>query len=522
MQSTPAQPMQKSHNLFRLHRSPRLRISRRSSTREGPTPIRLAQTTPLTVEERRVVAQAPRVVMPMTSINSLSEKSSAQVEASSGRPTNLTLRKAERSGHPKAYEAGHSMMAFSVGIDSDDILLGCKAVSAEGVSRTVRKHHQERLPQDWSAYPDLSSGYAANTIAANHSESPLREAVVTSTSSIFPKISLQQPCTSAATNQGEEFTSTSSYTSFKTPKAHRSAPRQQDDSIGIPRGERTTVSNDDFRLISLGLRPRQGNRIQDARAKVQQMEMARDPPVTKLGSSSVMVGSPSRHFSRSTQKSAQCRTHTEQKSHQESRAPRGWSAKQRTTKKSKGRAYWMNCAPNGETTHLIPGAREATKTRKTTNTEQRIGKKRKLMETGAFPDFHAHQGMSHDSSPMDILLNATFESNDKLQAARNAVVQAIEESRWTQTLAGVEGGMPASLVMALIEQAEKYAKNNSLAQKPIPCKDTKSRFVGVYPARHGRWQAQVKHRSYGGFETSWDAGVKVAKVKLLFHMISSV
>lgn len=186
---------------------------------------------------------------------------------------------------------------------------------------------------------------------------------------------LQQPCTSAATNQEEEFTSTSSYTSFKTPKAHRSAPRQQDDSIGIPRGERTTFSNDDFRLISLGLRPRQGNGIQDARAKVQQMEMARDPPVTKLGSSNVMVGSPSRHFSRSTQKSAQSRTHTEQKSHQESRASRGWSAKQRTTKKSKGRAYWMNCAPNGETTHLIPGAREATKTRKTTNTEQRIGKK---------------------------------------------------------------------------------------------------------------------------------------------------
>lgn len=113
------------------------------------------------------------------------------------------------------------------------------------------------------------------------------------------------------------------------------------------------------------------------------------------------------------------------------------------------------------------------------------------METGAFPDFHAHPGMSHDSSPMDILLNAAFESNDKLQAARNAVVQAIEESRWTQTLAGVEGGMPASLVMALIEQAEKYARNNSLAQEPIPCKDTKSRFVGVYPARHGRWQAQV-------------------------------
>ena len=34
--------------------------------------------------------------------------------------------------------------------------------------------------------------------------------------------------------------------------------------------------------------------------------------------------------------------------------------------------------------------------------------------------------------------------------------------------------------------------------QPIPTSRTKSGWVGVYPARKGRWQAQVNHRSIGG------------------------
>ncbi|KAL1528293.1 hypothetical protein AB1Y20_009649 [Prymnesium parvum] len=45
---------------------------------------------------------------------------------------------------------------------------------------------------------------------------------------------------------------------------------------------------------------------------------------------------------------------------------------------------------------------------------------------------------------------------------------------------------------------------------PIPTKRTKSGWVGVYPARKGRWQAQVNHRSIGGYPTAWEAGVAVA------------
>ena len=46
--------------------------------------------------------------------------------------------------------------------------------------------------------------------------------------------------------------------------------------------------------------------------------------------------------------------------------------------------------------------------------------------------------------------------------------------------------------------------------QPIPTQRTKSGWVGVYPARKGRWQAQVNHRSIGGYPTAWEAGVAVA------------
>lgn len=47
--------------------------------------------------------------------------------------------------------------------------------------------------------------------------------------------------------------------------------------------------------------------------------------------------------------------------------------------------------------------------------------------------------------------------------------------------------------------------------KPISSQNNPSGFRGVYPARGSRWQAQVNHRSIGGFPTAWEAGVAVAR-----------
>ena len=46
--------------------------------------------------------------------------------------------------------------------------------------------------------------------------------------------------------------------------------------------------------------------------------------------------------------------------------------------------------------------------------------------------------------------------------------------------------------------------------KPIPSSRNPSGFKGVYAARKGRWQAQVGHKSIGGFASAWEAGVAVA------------
>ena len=47
--------------------------------------------------------------------------------------------------------------------------------------------------------------------------------------------------------------------------------------------------------------------------------------------------------------------------------------------------------------------------------------------------------------------------------------------------------------------------------KPIASTNNPSGYKGVYPARNGRWQAQVLHRAIGGFPTAWEAGVAVAR-----------
>jgi len=47
--------------------------------------------------------------------------------------------------------------------------------------------------------------------------------------------------------------------------------------------------------------------------------------------------------------------------------------------------------------------------------------------------------------------------------------------------------------------------------QPIPSqrRRNKSGWFGVYPARNGRWQAQVCHHAIGGYATAWEAGTAV-------------
>ena len=45
--------------------------------------------------------------------------------------------------------------------------------------------------------------------------------------------------------------------------------------------------------------------------------------------------------------------------------------------------------------------------------------------------------------------------------------------------------------------------------KPIPTTRTKVGWLGVYPGRGGKFQAQLNHRSIGGYSSAWEAGVAV-------------
>ena len=49
-----------------------------------------------------------------------------------------------------------------------------------------------------------------------------------------------------------------------------------------------------------------------------------------------------------------------------------------------------------------------------------------------------------------------------------------------------------------------------LPTEPVASKNNPSGYKGVYPARNGRWQAQVHHSSIGGFATKREAGIAVA------------
>eukprot|EP00966_Prymnesium_polylepis_P300107 6935226-Prymnesium_polylepis.1 len=69
---------------------------------------------------------------------------------------------------------------------------------------------------------------------------------------------------------------------------------------------------------------------------------------------------------------------------------------------------------------------------------------------------------------------------------------------------------PKTSARALLAQHKVKIPDDLSQLQPIPTRRTKSGWVGVYPARKGRWQAQVNHRSIGGYSTAWEAGVAVA------------
>lgn len=51
--------------------------------------------------------------------------------------------------------------------------------------------------------------------------------------------------------------------------------------------------------------------------------------------------------------------------------------------------------------------------------------------------------------------------------------------------------------------------------RPIVSSRTKSGYFGVYAGRGRRWQAQVDHRSIGGYASAWEAGVAVTAHHLI-------
>ena len=71
-------------------------------------------------------------------------------------------------------------------------------------------------------------------------------------------------------------------------------------------------------------------------------------------------------------------------------------------------------------------------------------------------------------------------------------------------------GVSKTSARALLAQHKVKIPDDLTKLQPIPTRRTKSGWVGVYPARKGRWQAQVNHRSIGGYSTAWEAGVAVA------------
>ena len=75
---------------------------------------------------------------------------------------------------------------------------------------------------------------------------------------------------------------------------------------------------------------------------------------------------------------------------------------------------------------------------------------------------------------------------------------------------GGGGGGPKISARALLAQHKVKIPDDLTQLQPIPTTRTKSGWVGVYPARKGRWQAQVNHRSIGGHPTAWEAGLAVA------------
>ena len=76
---------------------------------------------------------------------------------------------------------------------------------------------------------------------------------------------------------------------------------------------------------------------------------------------------------------------------------------------------------------------------------------------------------------------------------------------------GSQPQTPRRTAKALLAHYRVNIPENLSQLQPICTHRTKSGFLGVYPARKGRWQAQVNHRSIGGYSTAWDAGVAVTR-----------
>lgn len=105
----------------------------------------------------------------------------------------------------------------------------------------------------------------------------------------------------------------------------------------------------------------------------------------------------------------------------------------------------------------------------------------------------------------------TIEETCSVQAARaDCATAGAALTLLSVATSGSSDASPQSIADKLTSRPDEVADIEDEPNKPIPSKNNPSGYKGVYPARGSRWQAQVNHRSIGGFPTAWDAGVAVA------------
>ena len=105
----------------------------------------------------------------------------------------------------------------------------------------------------------------------------------------------------------------------------------------------------------------------------------------------------------------------------------------------------------------------------------------------------------------------TVEETCSVQAAKaDCATAGAALTLLSVSTSGLSDASPQSVADKLTSRPDEVADIDDEPNKPIPSKNNPSGYKGVYPARGSRWQAQVNHRSIGGFPTAWDAGVAVA------------